>query len=148
MFEDNNLFNFLEKNVDESATVLAARRVLKNYTRIKSMANQNIEVSTSSISVTGHIKKQGSHSDIVGNAAARKIAAENELAEIEKALNSISSEYYKALMAKYNKKDHESDISLYINLGLSESTFYRYIREGQIQFAENYKNGKLLVFED
>ncbi|MDN6291474.1 MAG: hypothetical protein L0J35_00190 [Tetragenococcus halophilus] len=148
MFEDDDLFDFLERERDEKATVRQVRRVLKNYLKIGSMAEESVSIGTSKFSENGHIKKKVTNSDIVGKSVTRKVMSQQELAEIERALKKVSSEYRRVLKAKYTKDYYEHDFNIYMDMGLSEKTFYRYIRKGEMQFAENYKNGMLLVFED
>ncbi len=148
MFEDNDLFEFLEREVDEAATSKKVKQVFKNYPRIKSMAMKEASIGASNLSFTGHIKKKGANSDSVGDSVARKIKAEQELKEIETALASVTEDYRICMKAKYDKSTYEHVMDIYLNLNMAERTFYRYIRKGEIQFAEAYKNGGLLVFKE
>jgi len=148
MFGSSNVFDFLNREIDEAATAQKAKGVLKNYTRIRSMANEKISVGTSNLSKTGYIKRKGSNSDAVGNSVARKVTAEQESKEIERALEMVSNEYKRLLKIKYDKRGFAPNIEIYMALGLSESMFYKRLRKGEIQFAEAYKGGMLLVFKE
>lgn len=66
---------------------------------------------------------------------------------ITKAINRIIDPYVRQiLIEKYFKWQIKSDYIIYTELGYSESEFYRMLERGTLEFAENYRNGSLLVF--
>lgn len=77
----------------------------------------------------------------------QRVQAQNEADAIIKAINAIIDPYTRqVLIEKYCKWHVKSDKAIYMDLGYSESEFYRILERGAIEFAENYKSGKLLVF--
>ncbi len=76
------------------------------------------------------------------------MAAEQELDKIREAINAISDAYQRQIIIeKYCKRHIKSDIEIYMDLGYTESEFYRLLENGILEFAESYRNGNLLVFE-
>lgn len=79
----------------------------------------------------------------------KRVQAQNKADAIIKAINAIIDPYTRQiLIEKYCKWQVKSDKAIYMDLGYSESDFYRILERGAIEFAENYKGGELLVFCD
>lgn len=65
----------------------------------------------------------------------RKVGeANNKLPEFER----------KLLYKKYFSHDNKGNISIYMSLNLSESTFYRLLSDSIVHFMEGYNGGKIL----
>lgn len=77
----------------------------------------------------------------------RRVSAWNEMEAIMKAINRVIDPLVRqVLIEKYCKWQIKSDCAIYMELGYSESEFYRMLERGVIEFAEAYRGGELLVF--
>ena len=76
------------------------------------------------------------------------VDAEAEVLEIERAVNCIMDPYVRQVIAKkyMDMEIQLSDKTIYMDLGYSESEFYRMLSRGALEFAEAYRKGKLIVF--
>jgi ArpU family phage transcriptional regulator len=70
---------------------------------------------------------------------------EKELKKIEMAVNKLSLIERQIIYDKYMGKEKKSNITLYLNYSMSESTFYRVLNKSLIHFAEAYDHGKNLL---
>lgn len=141
-----NLFAELDyKETREKAkTILKRIRMLENIVgsdyAIKVTATYSLELKSNT----------GGVSDLVHKAVEKKIDAEIELTHIVNGINAIPDAYIRqVIIEKYkNKRYGDIDVAIYMGLNLTESEFYRLHDKGLMYFAECYKNGELLVFED
>lgn len=77
----------------------------------------------------------------------RKVAAYDEQEAIMTAINAIIDPYIRQIIIeKYCAWQVKSDKTIYMDLGYSESEFYRMLDKGVLEFAEAYKSGELLVY--
>ncbi|CIW30476.1 autolysin regulatory protein [Streptococcus pneumoniae] len=76
------------------------------------------------------------------------VDAEAEVLEIERAVNCIMDPYVRQVITKkyMDMKIQLSDKAIYMDLGYSESEFYRMLSRGALEFAEAYRKGKLIVY--
>lgn len=90
----------------------------------------------------------GSVNKATENMVARRVDAQNLLEQIAKAINSLSEiEYIHILIEKYCRKQKRQDKQIYLELGYSESEFYRVLDRALYEFAEAYRHGELLVYK-
>lgn len=131
--------------IDNEKTKEKVHRLLSHY---RSMARLADEEYTPKITATFSLELKGSGgkpSDQVGNAVSRKVTAEQELWKIGRAMNKLDAYTRQLLHDRYISKEKKSDIRIYMDLSMSESTFYRELEKAQIEFAEAYDYGRLIV---
>lgn len=137
---------FLEvDNIDKKATKENVDELLNLYRRLARMADEEYMpkmTATYSFEIKGN---GGSISDQIGEAVSRKFAAQQEIIKITKAINKLNSYHRQLLFERYMKRRPQTDIMIYVGLNLSESTFYRELEKAQLEFAEAYDDGRLLV---
>lgn len=79
----------------------------------------------------------------------RQVSAKQEMGWIEDAINKlVDMRHRRILIDKYCSHKYDTDIAIYMTLELSESEFYRMLDRALYEFAETYKHGELLVFEN
>ena len=137
----------LFKEIDKSLTKQNAYEVLSLYRRYSRMAGEEY---TPKITATYSLEPKAtsfSNSKQTETQVTRRVAAWDEMQAITKAINRIIDPYVRQiLIEKYFKWQIKSDYIIYTELGYSESEFYRMLERGTLEFAENYRNGSLLVF--
>lgn len=137
---------FLEvDNIDKKATKENVDELLNLYRRLARMADEEYMpkmTATYSFEIKG---SGGSISDQIGEVVSRKFAAQQEIIKITKAINKLNSYHRQLLFERYMKRRPQTDIMIYVGLNLSESTFYRELEKAQLEFAEAYDDGRLLV---
>lgn len=127
------------------ATKKRAKQILENYRRYQRQAQLSYTMPSSSDWSTVPKQKSNQRKDRVGTYIARKIDAENEILEIHRAIDQLSEDgLQQILIRKYCQRYKETDISHYMDLGLSESEFYRRLDKALSEFAESYCGGLLL----
>ena len=143
--EDMRLFSDIKK----SQTLAGARRKLSHYRRLRHIAGEEYSPKVTATYSFEPKAPFGSPNRATEDMVTRKVAAWQELEHIEKAINAILDSYVRhVIYEKYCARYRKSDIAIYLDLGYSESEFYRLVERGQLEFAENYRNGKLLVFQE
>ncbi|SFB90461.1 phage transcriptional regulator, ArpU family [Alkalibacterium subtropicum] len=131
--------------IDNEKTKGNVHRLLSHY---RSMARLADEEYTPKITATFSLELKGSGgkpSDQVGNAVARKVTAERELWKIGRAMNKLNAYHRQLLHDRYIDKREFTDVMIYMDLGMSKSTYYRELENSLIEFAESYDSGRLLV---
>lgn len=131
--------------IDNEKTKKNAAEVLGIYRRLERMAHEEYtpKVTASfSFEVKGFT---GSVNSAVENSVVRKVTAEQELAKIVKALNKLNAFHRQLLYERYVIRNELSDIQIYMELGMSERSFYREMDKALICFAEAYDGGRLLA---
>ena len=137
----------LFQDIDKVLTKRNAYEVLSLYRRYSRMAGEEY---TPKITATYSLEPKAtgfSNSKQTETQVTRRVAAWDEMQAITKAINRIIDPYVRQiLIEKYCKWQIKSDYIIYTELGYSESEFYRMLERGALEFAENYRNGSLLVF--
>ncbi|MFL2071176.1 ArpU family phage packaging/lysis transcriptional regulator [Marinilactibacillus psychrotolerans] len=137
---------FLEvDNIDKKATKENVDELLSLYRRLARMADEEYMpkmTATYSFEIKG---SGGGVSDSLGEAISRSVSAQQEINKIMKAVNKMNSYQRQLIFEKYIKRRQQTDIMIYIGLNMSESTFYRELEKAQLEFAEAYDNGRLLL---
>lgn len=137
---------FLEvDNIDKKATKENVDELLNLYRRLARMADEEYMpkmTATYSFEIKG---SGGGVSDSLGEAISRSVSAQQEINKIMKAVNKLNSYQRQLIFEKYIKRRQQTDIMIYIGLNMSESTFYRELEKAQLEFAEAYDDGRLLV---
>lgn len=136
---------FLEvDNIDKSATKENVDKLLSLYRRLARMADEEF-IPKMTATYSFEVKASGGVSDSLGEAISRSVSAQQEIKKIVKALNKLNSYQRQLLFEKYIKRRQQTDIMIYIGLNMSESTFYRELEKAQLEFAEAYDDGRLLL---
>ncbi|GAB2496004.1 hypothetical protein GCM10008929_17380 [Alkalibacterium psychrotolerans] len=145
---DNDLFEYLEKEVDETKTRQNVKRLLRSYKKIQAMAhNGGEDAAISRISHTGHIRGSQQNSDIIGQAVAKREKAKAIYDDIEQAFNRVDEDYLKCMKLYYFKPSTTTNINIYLDESISESTYYNYVKRAELEFADYYRAGALKVFK-
>lgn len=129
---------------DRGLTKLNVDRLLSEYRTMTRLADEEY---TPRITATYSLdlKAPGGISDNVSKAVVRKVVAEQELWKIGRAMNKLDAYSRQLLHDRYISKAKKSDIQIYSDLNMSESTFYKELTEAMIEFAEAYDGGRLIV---
>lgn len=130
--------------VDRGLTKLNVDRLLSQYRTMTRLADEEY---TPRITATYSLdlKAPGGISDNVSKSVIRKVVAEKELWKIGRAMNKLDAYSRQLLHDRYISREKKSDIQIYSDLNLSESTFYKDLTKAMIEFAEAYDSGRLLV---
>lgn len=137
------------KEIDKQSTKNNAYKLLKQYRRFSRMAGKEytpklIPTYTLEPKTVRSYNSGGSQTEAL---VTRRVAAWDEMQAITKAINRIIDPLVRqVLIEKYCKWQIRTDCEIYMELGYSESEFYRKLERGVIEFAETYRGGELLVF--
>lgn len=138
----------LFREIDEKATQAKAKKILQTYRRLCRIAGSEYTLRSTSAFSDQPRSKNNQPSKGLETFVVKRLDAERERAEIDKAINLLSSDMYKEiLIRRFCKARQCSNICIYMELDLSESEFYREQSKALLEFAEWYKAGELLVFK-
>lgn len=137
-------FDFAE--IDEETTRKIAKEVLSNYHRINRFAGGGASRVTSAFSITPRSETNVT-SDETALAAERSVSAQNLLEDIHKAIDVLSDDVRKAIYFKYISEDGRYDYEIIEDLMISKDTFYRWLAKGQVEFAQAFRDGGLVVYK-
>ncbi|VTY26974.1 ArpU family phage packaging/lysis transcriptional regulator [Streptococcus anginosus] len=138
----------LFREIDEKATQAKAKKILQTYRRLCRIAGSEYTLRSTSAFSDQPRSKNNQPSKGLETFVVKRLDAEREIAEIDKAINLLSSDMYKEiLIRRFCKARQCSNICIYMELDLSESEFYREQSKALLEFAEWYKAGELLVFK-
>ena len=132
--------------IDAEKTKRNAKRKLKEYPRWRRVAN---DVDGQKVTATYTFEPRQAHgnpSKPVERLAINKVDAESELEAIEYAINNLlNPTHRRILFEKYLYAGKRYDFEIYNDLYLSEASFYIELSDALLSFAEQYRNGCLLV---
>lgn len=139
----------LFRNLNKQATKDKASRILSHYRALRRIAGESFSPKVTA----SYSFEPRSQTNLTSNAiekhVVRQVAAEQKLLYIEQAINAIIDVHVReVLIRKYCDRKEKSDIQIYMDLGYSESEYYRIWERGIFEFAEVYLHGELLVFEE
>lgn len=138
----------LFREIDEKATQAKAKKILQTYRRLCRIAGSEYTLRSTSAFSDQPRSKNNQPSKGLETFVVKRLDAEREKAEIDKAISLLSSDMYKEiLIRRFCKARQCSNICIYMELDLSESEFYREQSKALLEFAEWYKAGELLVFK-
>ncbi|HEL2737467.1 TPA: hypothetical protein UDO34_000231 [Streptococcus suis] len=123
-----------------------AVEVLKKFGRYQRQAGVTFSL-TSSGNFSELPKHQPSkHFDKLADNVTRKVSAEQEMQYYFEAINLLSREEFKYILKnKFLATDKLSNLRLQYDLQIGETTFYTWYEQALLEFAEAYKNGKILA---
>ncbi|MHC0041544.1 ArpU family phage packaging/lysis transcriptional regulator [Streptococcus periodonticum] len=138
----------LFREIDEKATQAKAKKILQTYRRLCRIAGSEYTLRSASVFSDQPRSKNNQPSKGLETFVVKRLDAEREKVEIDKAISLLSSDMYKEiLIRRFCKARQCSNICIYMDLDLSESEFYREQSKALLEFAEWYKAGELLVFK-
>ena len=138
----------LFREIDEKATQAKAKKILQTYRRLCRIAGSEYTLRSASVFSDQTRSKNNQPSKGLETFVVKRLDAEREKVEIDKAISLLSSDMYKEiLIRRFCKARQCSNICIYMDLDLSESEFYREQSKALLEFAEWYKAGELLVFK-
>lgn len=135
-------------NLDKKQTKKNAYKVLESYRLLKNVAGIDFAPKVTATYSFEPRSVTNVASNAMENHVVRQIVAQQECHEIEKAINRVYDAFKRQILIEKYCKQERSDISLYIDLELTETEFYRDLERAVLLFSEVYKNGILLVFEN
>ena len=133
--------------LDEKETIKKVTQLLSQYKTLKKISG---ECYVSKITPTYSFEPRsytGSVSKPIEDHIVRQEAANNYVIKIEKAINSMMNADLRRLLIEKYVKYNDTDIAIYIDLGLSETDFYRLLEQAKIESAYYYDSGSLLRFD-
>lgn len=137
------------KEIDKQSTKNNAYKLLKQYRRFSRMAGEEYtpKLTPTYTLEPKTVRSYNSDSSQTEALVTRRVSAWNEMEAIMKAINRVIDPLVRqVLIEKYCKWQIRTDCEIYMELGYSESEFYRKLERGVIEFAEAYRGGELLVF--
>lgn len=135
--------------IDIKATKANAKRKLREYPRWKRLANDsNGQHITASYSFEPR-QKNLAPNRAVERLAINKVDAENELEAIEQAVTGISEQELREIICKKYLSPYKiTDKEIYNDMLCSETYLYNRVQEAVINFAELYRAGELVIWEE
>lgn len=137
------------KEIDKQSTKNNAYKLLKQYRRFSRMVGEEYtpKLTPTYTLEPKTVRSYNSGSSQTEALVTRRVSAWNEMEAIMKAINRVIDPLVRqVLIEKYCKWQIRTDCEIYMELGYSESEFYRKLERGVIEFAEAYRGGELLVF--
>lgn len=133
--------------LNKSATKHKAIKILRRYRMLTRIAGLEYAPKvTASFSLEPKSFDGMAHSQ-TESMVTRKVAAEQDLQAIVRAINALSDRHYSQILIEcYCRNRKQYNIEVYMDLGYSESEYYRMREQAILEFAENYRNGECLVF--
>lgn len=130
--------------IDKETTKRNVVALLNSYRSLARMADENYlpELTTTysfeTKSYTGTVNKA------IEDAVVKRIAAEQEINKIVRAVNKLNQTDRQLIYDKFLDKKELSSTAIYSKNNMSASSFYRELDKALIKFAEAYEYGKLL----
>lgn len=131
--------------LDEEKTRNNVDELLGIYRRLARLADEEYTPKVTA-SYSFELKSYtGTVNSALENSVIRKVSAEQEIYKIAKAMNKLNAFHRQMLHHRYMSRKEPTDIQIYMDLGMSERTYYRGLADAQIAFAEAYDGGRLLA---
>lgn len=136
----------LFEEVHEEITKNNVNNLLSRYHNIKRLAGSYTPRVTSTYSLIPR-SETGLTSDSTSDRVSLMAEAAEQLKEIERAYKSLSAKSKNRIYLKYMTEDNLYDYQIYNSENISKDTYYRELSKAQLEFAEAYKGGELMVFD-
>lgn len=136
----------LFEEVHEEITKSNVNNLLSRYHNIKRLAGSYTPKITSTYSLTPR-SDTGQTSDSTSDTVSRKGMAQDILKEIDRAFKCLSLDSRNRIYLKYMTEDTLYDYQIYNSQNISKDTYYRELSRAQLEFAEAYNGGELMVFD-
>ncbi|WP_300784635.1 ArpU family phage packaging/lysis transcriptional regulator [Streptococcus sp. 19428wC2_LYSM12] len=132
--------------IDEKQTIRNAKRKLREYPRWRRIAG---DVNGQKVTATYSFEPRQSHgspSRPVEKLAINRVDAIAELEAIEYAVGHLLDPYHRRILyEKFLRSSPKHDFEIYNDLFMSEGSYYHALSIALIEFAEIYRQGRLLV---
>lgn len=135
----------LAPEIDFKQTKQNARKVLKQYRRLDRIAGRSL-IDIRSPIITD-MPRNHSHGNKAEDALVQLADAEAERDAILSALMALSLTSRQILHYSFCVQDHYSNYKIAREVGYSERSIQRMKSEALIEFAEAYRNGKIIVYK-
>uniref|UniRef100_UPI0009A3769A ArpU family phage packaging/lysis transcriptional regulator n=1 Tax=Streptococcus suis TaxID=1307 RepID=UPI0009A3769A len=123
-----------------------AVEVLKKFGRYQRQAGLTFSLASSGNFSELPKHHPSKHVDKVSDSIVRKVTAEQEVQYYLDAIELLSREEFKYILKnKFIVTDKLSNMRLQYDLQIGETTFFKWYEEALLEFAEAYKNGKILA---
>lgn len=136
----------LFEEVHEEITKNNVNNLLSRYHSIKRLAGSYTPKITTTYSLTPR-SETGLTSDSTSDKVSLKGKATEQLKEIDRAFKCLSADSRNRLHYKYMSEDSLYDYQIYNAQNISKDTYYRELSKAQLEFAEAYNGGELMVFD-
>lgn len=136
----------LFEEVHEEITKRNVNNLLSRYHNIKRLAGSYTPKITSTHSLTPR-SETGLTSDSTSAKVNLMAEAQSTLKEIKRAFKNLSANSRNRIHLKYMSKDNLFDYQIYTSQNISKDTYYRELSKAQLEFAEAYNGGELMVFD-
>lgn len=136
----------LFEEVHEEITKNNVNNLLSRYHNIKRLAGSYTPRITSTYSMIPR-SETGLTSDSTSDKVSLRAKAAEQLKEIERACKSLSAKSKNRIYLKYMTEDNLYDYQIYNSENISKDTYYRELSKAQLEFAEAYNGGELMVFD-
>ncbi|HEM6181814.1 TPA: hypothetical protein U2D03_002295 [Streptococcus suis] len=123
-----------------------AVEVLKKFGRYQRQAGLTFSLASSGNFSELPKHHPSKHFDKLTDNVTRKVSAEQEMQYYFDAINLLSREEFKYILKnKFLVTDKLSNLRLQYDLQIGETTYYTWYEQALLEFAEAYKNGKILA---
>lgn len=131
-------------DLDKKQTKENAKAVLKSYNSLRQLVRHEHIQEISDEYLFEPLRTHTIGFRAIGKTHEKAII---EIEHIEQSINRLDPVSRFILINKYCKQP-KKDIAVYTRLDMYESQFYRELTKALITFAETYRGGELLVFEN
>lgn len=137
----------LFQEINEKKTISNVKKVLRQYPRIREIACDLTEQRVTQL-ITFEPRGNNGPSKQVEKLAIRRVDASRELEEIEQAVSRLfNSKYRFILFNKYLSTEPMLNYEIQEKLWIEKTKFQEYLNRACLAFAEQYRNGSLVVLK-
>lgn len=137
----------LFREINEKKTIANVKKVLRQYPRIREIACDLPEQRVTQL-ITFEPRGSSEPSKQVEKLAIRRVDASRELEEIEQAISRLfNSKYRFILFNKYLATEPMLNYEIQEKLWIEKTKFQEYLNSACLAFAEQYRNGSLVVLK-
>lgn len=137
----------LFQEINEKKTIANVKKVLRQYPRIREIACDMPEQRVTQM-FTFEPRGSSGLSKQVEKLAIRRVDASRELGEIEQAVSRLfNSKYRFILFNKYLATEPMLNYEIQEKLWIEKTKFQEYLNSACLAFAEQYRNGSLVVLK-
>ncbi|RAN59826.1 hypothetical protein B8A46_05440 [Dolosigranulum pigrum] len=141
------MLDYLFKEIDEKKTKAKADELLSHYFKLKRIAGRPVKQNLTATLSDEPKGTEYKNKSKIEKGVQRKVDASSIIDDIHYVIDQcISLDARRRLTSKYLTPMLQYDYEIYTELGESHATFYKKLGEAQIEFAESYHGGELLVY--
>lgn len=136
----------LFRGINKKQTKDRVNRLLVDYHSIRRLAGEPINQKVTATYSFEPKSFSGVEQDKFADGLAHKNANRVQLDKIHRAINCLDAHTRQRLYLRYMSEDYY-DYEIISMLGESHNTYYRKLEQAQLEFAEAYDNGSLIVWK-